>query len=55
MKKETGQIALCPFVFSNTYKAKFPCQRPRGHEGAHSLSRYRGDNVDGRGEAEKEK
>lgn len=33
----------CLFVFVNGFKAKFPCQRPRGHQGAHSLSRFKGD------------
>lgn len=33
----------CSFVFSNAYKAKFPCQRPTGHSGAHSLTVFRED------------
>lgn len=33
----------CGFVFTNNFKAKFPCQRPAGHRGAHSLMTYRED------------
>lgn len=36
----------CDFVFSNQYKGRFPCQRPSGHNGAHSLSRFRGDEIE---------
>lgn len=33
----------CNFVFVNEFRAKFPCQRPKGHRGAHSLSRWKED------------
>lgn len=35
--------ATCSFVFINRHKARFPCQRPYGHRGAHSISRFRED------------
>lgn len=39
------KMCPCDFVFSNEHKAKFPCQRPRGHQGAHSLHAHKEDRV----------
>ncbi len=35
----------CDFRLTNRHKAQFPCQRPQGHRGAHSLSRHKGDDA----------